>query len=44
MDAYIHRVLLLVWRDSYNLSALLACTVLADFYVTGMTVVLMGFA
>ena len=31
-------------RNTSNRSVLVACAVLADFYTTGMTVVLMGFA
>ena len=31
-------------RDTLNRSVLLTCTILADIYTTGMTVLLMGFA
>ena len=31
-------------RDTSNHSVLFMCAILADFYTTGMTVVLMGFA
>ena len=47
MGAYIHRVLILVGCFLLAIHKIAACfsrVVLADFYTTGMTVVLMGFA
>ena len=49
MLIYIHMVKVLIpvgsfTRDTYNCNMLLVCAILADFYTTGMTVVLMGFA